>query len=110
MITVDSVIQIITTPPERIFRRSPSSLKRKGIYYYLYTIGGDEKYQYAYVMSKTSPMGPFEYPNKILFLQQIMKEAFSVRGMVVFSIRKERMITILLIWNLDGVAQTADIC
>ena len=35
-----------------------------------------------------------------------MKEAFSVRGMVVFSIRKERMITILLIWNLDGVAQT----
>ena len=63
MITVDSVIQIITTPRKE-YSEGPIFFKRKGIYYYLYTIGGDEKYQYAYVMSKTSPMGPFEYPEQ----------------------------------------------
>ena len=63
MITVDSVIQIITTPRKEC-SEGPIFFKRKGIYYYLYTIGGDEKYQYAYVMSKTSPMGPFEYPEQ----------------------------------------------
>lgn len=30
----------------------------------MYTIGGDEKYQYAYVMSRVSPMGPFEAPEQ----------------------------------------------
>lgn len=63
MITVDSVTQIITTPRKE-YSEGPIFFKRKGIYYYLYTIGGDEKYQYAYVMSKVSPMGPFEYPEQ----------------------------------------------
>ena len=63
MITVDSVTQIITTLRKE-YSEGPIFFKRKGIYYYLYTIGGDEKYQYAYVMSKTSPMGPFEYPEQ----------------------------------------------
>ena len=30
----------------------------------MYTIGGDERYQYAYVMSKVSPLGPYEYPEQ----------------------------------------------
>ena len=35
-----------------------------GIYYYLYTIGGDEKYQYAYGMSRVSPLGSYEFPEQ----------------------------------------------
>ncbi len=63
MITVDSDIQMISTPRKE-YSEGPIFFKRKGIYYYLYTIGGDEKYQYAYVMSKVSPMGPFEFPKQ----------------------------------------------
>lgn len=63
MITVDSVVQVISTPRKE-YSEGPIFFKRKGIYYYLYTIGGDEKYQYAYVMSKVSPMGPFEFPEQ----------------------------------------------
>ena len=63
MITVDSDIQMISTPRKE-YSEGPIFFKRQGIYYYLYTIGGDEKYQYAYVMSKVSPMGPFEFPKQ----------------------------------------------
>ncbi len=63
MITVDSAVHTITTPRKE-YSEGPIFFKRKGIYYYLYTIGGDEKYQYAYVMSKVSPMGPFESPKQ----------------------------------------------
>jgi hypothetical protein len=38
--------------------------KRKGIYYFFYTLQGDENYHYAYVMSRTSPMGPWETPKQ----------------------------------------------
>lgn len=60
MMTLDS-IQTITTPHKE-YSEGPIFFKRKGIYYYLYTIGGDEKYQYAYIMSRVSPLGPFEFP------------------------------------------------
>lgn len=63
MITIDSEIQTISTPRKE-YSEGPIFFKRKGIYYYLYTIGGDENYQYAYVMSKVSPMGPFEFPKQ----------------------------------------------
>ena len=44
------------------YSEGPIFFKRKGIYYYLYTIGGDERYEYYYMMSKTSPLGPYETP------------------------------------------------
>lgn len=61
MITVDTVINVIPTPRGG-YSEGPIFFKRKGIYYYLYTLGGDEKYQYAYVMSEVSPMGPYKNP------------------------------------------------
>lgn len=61
MLTVDSAVQVIETP-QKVYSEGPIFFKRKGVYYYLYTIGGDEKYQYAYGMSRVSPMGPFEFP------------------------------------------------
>jgi hypothetical protein len=62
MVSIDtsSVIQISTKRGG--YSEGPIFFKRKGIYYYLYTLGGDEKYQYAYGMSKTSPLGPFDFP------------------------------------------------
>lgn len=62
MVSVDtsSIIQISTK--RQGYSEGPIFFKRKGIYYYLYTLGGDEKYQYAYGMSKISPLGPFEFP------------------------------------------------
>jgi hypothetical protein len=61
MITVDTSMITIPTP-QKGYSEGPIFFKRKGIYYYLYTLGGDEKYQYAYVMSKISPLGPFDFP------------------------------------------------
>lgn len=63
MITLDSHIDTIVTP-RKAYSEGPVFFKRKGIYYYLYTQGGDEKYQYAYVMSRHSPMGPYETPKE----------------------------------------------
>jgi beta-xylosidase len=61
MMTVDSVINVVPTPRGG-YSEGPIFFKRKGIYYYLYTLGGNEKYQYAYVMSEVSPMGPYKNP------------------------------------------------
>ncbi len=47
---------------EAAYSEGPSVFKRKGIYYYLYTLGGGENYAYAYVMSRTSVQGPWIRP------------------------------------------------
>lgn len=44
------------------YSEGPWVFKRKGIYYYLYTLGGGESYSYAYLMSRESPMGPWTIP------------------------------------------------
>lgn len=61
MLTLDTVVSIIDTK-RRGYSEGPVFFKRKGIYYYLYTMDGNENYKYAYVMSKTSPVGPWDYP------------------------------------------------
>jgi hypothetical protein len=44
------------------YSEGPFMFKRNGIYYYLYTLGGSESYQYAYMMSRTGPLGPWQGP------------------------------------------------
>ena len=44
------------------YSEGPQLIKRNGIYYYLYTLGGSESYQYAYMMSRDSVMGPWTAP------------------------------------------------
>ena len=63
MITLDTVVNIMDTK-RRGYSEGPIFFKRKGIYYYLYTMDGNENYKYAYVFSKVSPVGPFDYPEK----------------------------------------------
>lgn len=60
MTTIGEVITLETRRKE--YSEGPIFFKRKGIYYYLYTIGGDERYEYYYMMSRTSPLGPWETP------------------------------------------------
>ena len=60
MVTLDTTVVINTKRSG--YSEGPFLFKRKGIYYYLYTLSGHENYQYAYVYSKVSPLGPFEYP------------------------------------------------
>ncbi len=62
MTTVDEA-SITTLQTRRTeYSEGPIFFKRNGIYYYLYTIGGDERYEYYYMMSRVSPFGPYETP------------------------------------------------
>ena len=55
----------VTIPTKRQgYSEGPFLTKRNGIYYYFYTLGGGENYQYAYMMSHTSPLGPWEAPEQ----------------------------------------------
>ncbi|HLP78728.1 MAG TPA: family 43 glycosylhydrolase, partial [Candidatus Paceibacterota bacterium] len=56
---------LITLPTKREgYSEGAFLTKRNGIYYYFYTLGGNEVYQYAYMMSRTSPLGPWEAPEQ----------------------------------------------
>lgn len=61
MVTIDTIYPTIRTR-RTAYSEGPIFFKRNGIYYYLYTIGGDERYEYYYQMSRTSPLGPWETP------------------------------------------------
>ena len=86
MITVDT--NVITIPtPRTAYSEGPIFFKRKGIYYYLYTQGGDEKYQYAYVTSKVSPLGPFDFPkNDIVSTTDYKRQIFGPGHGCVFNV------------------------
>lgn len=87
MVSVDtaSVIQIATK--RQGYSEGPIFFKRKGIYYYLYTLGGNEKYQYAYGMSKTSPLGPFDFPkNDIISTTNYKRQIFGPGHGCVFNV------------------------
>ena len=60
MMTLGEVQTLETRRKE--YSEGPIFFKRQGIYYYMYTIGGDENYEYYYMMSRTSPLGPYEVP------------------------------------------------
>jgi Beta-xylosidase len=61
MVTLDTSVVVIPTK-RKGYSEGPIVFKRKGIYYYLYTLEGHENYKYAYIYSKTSPLGPFIFP------------------------------------------------
>jgi hypothetical protein len=56
-----------TVPTKRQgYSEGPLLFKRRGIYYYLYTLDGHENYRYAYMMSRASALGPWEAPDQDL--------------------------------------------
>lgn len=56
--------QIVMPSKRNAYAEGQYIFKRKGIYYFLYTQGGDEKYQYAYMMSRTGINGPWIAPEQ----------------------------------------------
>jgi hypothetical protein len=63
LLSTDGPMVTIHTKREG-YSEGPYLTKRNGIYYFFYTLGGGENYQYAYMMSRTSPMGPWEAPEQ----------------------------------------------
>jgi hypothetical protein len=45
------------------YSEGPFLFKRSRIYYYFYTLGAYENYEYAYMMSRVSPLGPWTAPD-----------------------------------------------
>jgi len=87
MISVDTASIIKISTKREGYSEGPIFFKRKGIYYYLYTLGGDEKYRYAYVMSKTSPLGPFDFPkNDIIATTNYQRQIFGPGHGCVFNL------------------------
>jgi beta-xylosidase len=75
MTTVSDMQTLQTRRTE--YSEGPIFFKRHGIYYYLYTIGGDEQYEYYYMMSRTSPLGPYETPkNDLVTTTDVSKGVF----------------------------------
>lgn len=75
MMTLGEIQTLQTRRTE--YSEGPIFFKRKGIYYYLYTIGGDERYEYYYMMSRTSPLGPYETPaNDLVSTTDVGKGVF----------------------------------
>ncbi len=55
--------EITTIPTKRTaYSEGPTLFKRDGIYYYVYTQGGDQNYRNAYMMSKEGPLTGFKAP------------------------------------------------
>lgn len=58
--TVGEAVSIPTS--QKGYSEGPMTFKRNGIYYYCYTLSGHEKYHYAYMMSKESPLSGWQAP------------------------------------------------
>ena len=56
------------------YSEGPCIFKRNGIYYYLYTLEGHENYKYAYMLSRKSPLGPWESPEQDIIARTDHKE------------------------------------
>lgn len=75
MATIDTIVTVPTRRNE--YSEGPIFFKRNGIYYYMYTIGGDERYEYYYQMSRVSPFGPYETPaNDLVSTTNVDKGVF----------------------------------
>ena len=62
LLDLDETGQMVLPTKQKGYAEGQYIFKRKGIYYFLYTQGGDEAYQYAYMMSRTSIKGPWIEP------------------------------------------------
>jgi len=55
--------ETITIPTnKKAYSEGPTMFKRNGIYYYVYTQGGDQNYRNAYMVSRKGPLEGFENP------------------------------------------------
>jgi Glycosyl hydrolases family 43/F5/8 type C domain len=62
LVSFDGPQKVVATKRQG-YSEGPFLFKRSGIYYYLYTLGAYENYEYAYMMSRVSPLGPWTAPD-----------------------------------------------
>lgn len=62
LLDLEDVGQLEVSTKQTAYAEGQYFFKRKGIYYFLYTQGGDENYSYAYMMSRESANGPWIAP------------------------------------------------
>lgn len=107
------------------YSEGPIFFKRKGIYYYLYTIGGDENYEYYYMMSRVSPLGPYETPkNDLVSTTNVERGVFGPGHGCVFNVGNDYYFAFLefsrnstnrqtyvnrMLFNNDGTIRTVDV-
>jgi beta-xylosidase len=61
--------QTVVTTKRQGYSEGPFLFKRSGFYYYLYTLGAYENYQYAYMISSVSPLGPWTAPDRDILMK-----------------------------------------
>lgn len=66
LLDLEPVGQIELPAKRKEYAEGQYLFKRKGIHYFLYTQGGDEAYQYAYMMSREGVNGPWLEPEQDL--------------------------------------------
>ena len=77
LLDLEDAGQIVMPAKQKSYAEGQYLFKRKGIYYFLYTQGGDEKYQYAYMMSREGINGPWIAPeNDIIATTDHAKKIF----------------------------------
>ena len=64
LIDLEESGQVVLPAKRKAYAEGQYIFKRKGIYYFLYTQGGGEVYQYAYMMSRTGINGPWIEPDQ----------------------------------------------
>ena len=62
LLDLEETGQIVLPTKQKAYAEGQYIFKRKGIYYFMYTQGGDEMYKYAYMMSRSGIHGPWIEP------------------------------------------------
>jgi hypothetical protein len=68
LVSFDGPQEVVATKRQG-YSEGPFLFKRSGIYYYLYTLGAYENYEYAYMMSRVSPLGPWTAPDNDVLMK-----------------------------------------
>lgn len=91
---------IVMSTARQGYSEGPVMFKRKGIYYYIYTLRGNQNYVNAYMMSRQSPLSGFEKPEgNDIFLFHPLPIMFGGRDMEMYFIMKKQTIIFSYIWS-----------
>ena len=86
------------------YSEGPVMFKRKGIYYYIYTLSGHQNYANAYMMSRESPLTGFVKPEgNVSFCFLLPKIKCGDQDMAMYFTMKEQMSISFFISNTEMV-------
>ncbi|OAX77026.1 hypothetical protein ACJ72_08681 [Emergomyces africanus] len=106
----DVVREVREVTPEKEYVEGPWMMKRKGVYYFLYSVGGwgDPSYAVKYVKAD-NPLGPFTGPSKLI-LSSDPKIGTSTGHNSVFNIGEEYYIVYHRRYPTDNARDHRVVC